>query len=85
MEVRNRFKGLNLIDRVLDELWYKVRDIVQETGIKTIPMEKKYKKAKWLSEEDLQIAEKKKRSEKQRRKGKIFPFECRFPKNSKEK
>ena len=47
-------------------------------------MEKKYKKAKWLSEEDLQIAEKKKRSEKQRRKGKIFPFECRFPKNSKE-
>ena len=60
-------------------------NIVQETGIKTIPMEKKYKKAKWLSEEDLQIAEKKKRSEKQRRKGKIFPFECRFPKNSKEK
>ena len=68
-----------------DELWNEVHDIVQETGIKTIPMEKKYKKAKWLSEEDLQIAEKKKRSEKQRRKGKIFPFECRFPKNSKEK
>ena len=83
--MKNRFKGLDLIDRVPDELWMEVRDTVEETGIKTIPMEKKYKKAKWLSEEDLQIAEKKKRSEKQRRKGKIFPFECRFPKNSKEK
>ena len=58
MEVRNRFKGLDLIDRVPDELWNEVRDIVQETGIKTIPMEKKCKKAKWLSEEVLQIAEK---------------------------
>ena len=56
MEVRNRFKGLDLLDRVPDELWNEVRDIVQETGIKTIPMEKKYKKAKWLSEEGLQIA-----------------------------
>ena len=56
MQVRNRFKGLDLIDRVPDELWNKVRDIVQETGIKTIPMEKKCKKAKWLSEQDLQIA-----------------------------
>ena len=56
VEVRNRFKGLDLIDRVPDELWNKVRDIVQETGIKTIPMEKKCKKAKWLSGEDLQIA-----------------------------
>ena len=56
MEVRNRFKGLDLIDRVPDELWIEVRDIVQETGIKTIPMEKKCKKAKWLSEEALQIA-----------------------------
>ena len=56
MEVRNRFKGLDLIDRVPDELWMEVRDIVQETGIKTIPMEKKYKKAKWLSGEALQIA-----------------------------
>ena len=55
MEVRNRFKSLNLIDRVPDELWNEVRDIVQETGIKTIPMEKKYKKAKWLSWEALQI------------------------------
>ena len=58
MEVRNRFKGLDLIDRVPDELWTEVHDIVQETGIKTIPKKKKCKKAKWLSEEALQIAEK---------------------------
>ena len=56
VEVRNRFKGLDLIDRVPDELWNEVCDIVQETGIKTIPMEKKCKKSKWLSGEDLQIA-----------------------------
>ena len=56
VEVRNRFKGLDLIDRVPDELWNEVHDIVQETGIKTIPMEKKCKKAKWLSGEVLQIA-----------------------------
>ena len=56
MEVRNRFKGLDLIDRVPDELWNEVRDIVQETGIKISPMEKKCEKAKWLSEEALQIA-----------------------------
>ena len=60
MEVRNRFKGLDLIDRVPVELWTEVRDIVQETGIKTIPMEKKCKKAKWLSEEALQTAVKRK-------------------------
>ena len=56
MEVRNRFKGLDLIDRVPDELWNEVCDIVQETGFKTMPVEKKCKKAKWLSEEALQIA-----------------------------
>ena len=56
VEVRNRFKGLDLIDRVPDELWMEVCGIVQETGIKTIPMEKKCKKAKWLSGEALQIA-----------------------------
>ena len=56
VEVRNRFKGLDLIDRVPEELWMEVCDTVQETGIKTIPMEKKCKKAKWLSEEALQIA-----------------------------
>ena len=71
------------MDRVPDELWTEVRDIVQETGIKIIPMEKKCRKAKWLSEEALQIAVK--RSEKQRRKGKIYPFECRVSKNSKER
>ena len=56
MEVRNRFKGLDLIHRVPDELWMEVCDIVQETGIKTIPKKKKCKEAKWLSEEALQIA-----------------------------
>ena len=56
VEVRNRFKGLDLIDRMPDELWMEVRDIVQETGIKTIPMEKNCKRAKWLPGEDLQIA-----------------------------
>ena len=70
VEVRNRFKGLDLIDRVPDELWTGVRDIVQETGIKTILMEKKCKKAKWLSEEALQIAvrrrEEKSKGEKER-------------------
>ena len=54
--MRNKFKGLNLIDRVPDELWTEIRNIVQERGIKTIPMEKKCKKAKWLSAEALQIA-----------------------------
>ena len=83
VEVRNRFKGLDLIDRVPDELWMEVRDIVQETGIKTIPLEKKCKKAKWLSGESLQIA--KKRGEKQRRKGKIQASECRVPKNSRKR
>ena len=83
MEVRNRFKGLNLIDRVPDELWMEVHDIVQETGIKTIPMEKKCKKAKWLSGEALQIAvktEAKSKGEKESCK-----HECRVPKNSKKR
>ena len=56
MEVRNRFKGLDLIDRVPDELWMEVHGILQETGIKTIPKKKKWKKAKWLSEKAFQIA-----------------------------
>ena len=68
-----------------DELWTEVYNIVQETGIKTIPMEKKCKKAKWLSEEALQIAVKRREAKKQRRKGKIFPFQCRVPKNSQER
>ena len=65
MEVRNRFKGIDLKDRVPDELWMEVCDIVQETGIKTILMEKKCKKAKWLSEEALQIAMKRKEAKSQ--------------------
>ena len=82
MEVRNRFKGLDLIDRVPDELWNEVCDIVQEAVIKTIPKKKKCKKAKWLSEEDLQIAEK---IREVKRKGEIYPFEYRVPENSKER
>ena len=85
VEVTNRFKGLNQIDRVPEELWMEVHDIVQETGIKTIPKKKKYKKAKWLSEEALQIAVKRREVKGKRKKGKIYPFECRVPKNSKEK
>ena len=85
MEVKNRFKGLELADRVPEELWTKVHKTIQETGIKIIPMEKKCKKAKWVSEEALQIAGKFKRSEKQRKKGKISPFECRVPKNIQER
>ena len=87
VEMRNRFKGLVLIDRVPDELRTEVHDIVQETGIKTTPKKKKCKKAKWLYEEVLQIPVKRReaRSKKQRRKGKIHPFECRFPKNSKKR
>ena len=83
MEVRNRFKGLDLIDRVPDELWIEVRDIVQEARMKTIPKKKKCKMVKWLSEEALQIAVN--RSKRQRRKGKIYPLESRVPKNSKER
>ena len=63
VKVRNRFKGPNLIDRVPDELWMDIRDIVQETGIKIIPMEKKGKRAKWLFEEVLQIAVKEEKQE----------------------
>ena len=72
----NRIKGLS--DRAPDELWMGVHDIVQETGSKTIPKKKKCKKPKWLSEEALQIAVKRREAKKQRRKGKIYPFECRF-------
>ena len=84
MEVTNRFRGLDLTDRMPEGLWMEVYDIVQEAVIKTIPKRKKSEKAKWLSEEAIQIAMKK-RSERQRRKGKIYPFECRVPKNTKER
>ena len=68
MGVRNRFKGLDLIDRVPDELWTEFRDIVQDTGIKTIPKKKKCKKAKWLSEEALEIAVKRREVKSKREK-----------------
>ena len=67
-EVRKRFKGLDLIDRVPDELWMEAHDRRQETGIKTIPKKKKCKKAKWLSEEALQIAVKRREAENKREK-----------------
>ena len=86
VEMTNRFKGLDLIDRVPEELWTGVPDSVQEAGIKTTPKKKKCKQAKWLSEEALQInSYEKKRSERQKRKGKAYAFECRVPKNSKER
>ena len=78
MEVTNRFNGLDLIDGVPDELWMEVRDIIQEAVIKTIPKKKKCKKAKWLSEEALQIAEKR-REAKSKGEKEIYPFECRVP------
>ena len=71
VDVRSRVKGLDLIDRVPDELWTELHDIVQETGIKTIPMEKKCKKAKWLSGEALQIAVKRREAKSKSRKGTI--------------
>ena len=83
VEVRNRFKGLDLIDRVPDELWMEVHDIVQEAVIKTIPKKKKCKKTKRLSEEVLQLSEK--RREAKGKGEKIYPCECRVPKNSKER
>ena len=83
VEMTKRFKGLDLTERVLEELWTEVQDIVHQARIKTIAKKKKCKKAKWLSEEALQIAEK--RRERQRRKGEIYPSECRVPKNSKER
>ena len=83
VEVTTRLKDLDLIDRVPEGLWTEVCNTVQEAVIKTIPKEKKCKKAKWLSDKALQIAEKRV-SERQRRKGKIYPFECRVPKNNKE-
>ena len=85
MEVRNRFKGLDLIDRVPDELWNEVCDIVQETGIQTIPMEKKCKKAKWLSGEALQIAVKRREVKSQGEKERYKHLYADVPKNSKKR
>ena len=85
VEVKNRVKGLDLIDRVPEGQWMTVLDIVQETRIKTIPKKKKCKKAKWLSEEALQISVKRREVKGKGEKRKIYPFECRVPKNSKER
>ena len=78
MEVRNRFKALELIDRVPDELWNEVCDIVQETGIKTIPMEKKCKKAKWLSGQALQIVVKRREVKSKREKERYKHLNAEF-------
>ena len=78
VEVKNRFKGLDLIGRVPDELWMGVCDIVQETGIKTIPMEKKCKKAKWLSGEALQIAVKRREAKSKREKERYKHLNAEF-------
>ena len=78
VEVRNRFKSLDLIDRVPDELWNEVHDIVQETGIMTIPMEKKCKKAKWLSGEALQIAVKRREAKSQGEKERYMHLNAEF-------
>ena len=74
MEVRNRFKGLDLIDRVPEELWTEIPDIVQEAGVKTIPKKKKCKKAKWFSEEVLQIAEKRREAKEEGEKERYTPI-----------
>jgi len=78
VEVRNRFKGLDLIDRVPDELWNEVRDILWETGIKTIPLEKKCKKAKWLSQQALKIAGKRKEVKSKREKERYKHLNAEF-------
>ena len=84
MEVRNRCKGLDLIDRVPEELWMEIHGIIQESGIKTIPKKKKCKKTKWLSKEALQIAVNR-REAKNKGEKEIYQFECRVPKKTKER
>ena len=82
VEVRNKFKGLDLIDRVPDDLWNEVRDIIQQTGDQDHPHRKEMQKSKMVVWGDLTNSWEKKRIKRQRRKGKIYPFECRVPKNS---
>ena len=84
MEVRNRFKGLDLTDRVPDALWMEVRDTVQETGSKTIPKKKKCRKERWLSEEALQIAVKRREAKSKGEKERYTHLNAAFQKNSKE-
>ena len=85
VEVGNRFKGLDLINRVPDELWTEVPDIVQAAVIRPSPRKRNAKKAKWLSEEALQVSEKRKEKREAMEKKKDIPFECRVPKDSKER
>ena len=85
VEVTNGFNGLDLIDKVPEELWMEVCNTVQEAVTKTIPKKKKCKKEKWLSEEASQIAEERREGKRQGTKGKIYPTECRVPENSKER
>ena len=85
VDVTNRFKGLDIIDRVPEELWMQLCDIVQEAVIKTIPKKKKCKKAKWLSEEDLQIAVKRREVKSKGEKERYSLLNAEFQKNSKER
>ena len=85
MQVTNKFKGLDLIDRVPEELWMEVHDIVQEAGIRTIPKKKKCKKAKWLSEEALKIAEKRREAKGKLEMERYTRLNAEFQKNSKER
>ena len=85
VEVTNRYRGLDLVDRVLEELWIEVCNIVQEAVTKAIPKKKKCKKAKWLSEEALQIAEGRREANSKGEREKIYLAECRFTENSKER
>ena len=84
MEVTNRFKGIDHIDRVLEDLWTAVRDIVQEVVTNTIPKKKKHKKAKWLSEEALQVAEKRREVTGKGERGR-YTTKSKIPENSKER
>ena len=84
MEVANRFKGLDLVDRVPEELWTEVPDIVQEAGIKTIPKKKKCEKAKWLPEECLKIAEKRRKEKGMGERERYTQLQHRGPETSKE-
>ena len=80
----NKFKGLDLVDGVPEELWMEVCNIIQEAETKTNPKGKKCKKAVWLSEEDLQMAEERREAKGKEEREKLYPTECRVPKNSKE-
>ena len=85
MEVMNRFKGLDLLHRVPEKLWTKVCNIIQEAVTKSIPKERKCKKARWLSEEALQIVEERREVKSKKERERLYPTECRVPENSKER